>query len=42
MTFDEAEYPVASVPDDDAALPEVPLYDSERPYAENKTRTVRY
>jgi hypothetical protein len=36
------EYPVASVPDGDAALPEDPIYDSDRSYAENKMRIDRY
>jgi HPt (histidine-containing phosphotransfer) domain-containing protein len=36
------KYPVASVPDGDAALPEDPIYDSDRSYAENKMRIDRY
>ncbi|WP_455448187.1 hypothetical protein [Natrinema thermotolerans] len=38
----EVEYPVATVPEGEAALPEDPIYDSSRSYAENKARIDRY
>ncbi len=38
----ETEYPVATVPEGDAALPTDPIYDSSRSYAENKARIDRY
>lgn len=39
---DNTGYPVATVPDGDAALPEDPVYDSERSYIENKAQIDRY
>ncbi|AGB31710.1 hypothetical protein Natpe_1834 [Natrinema pellirubrum DSM 15624] len=36
------EYPIATVPDGEAALPEDSIYDSSRSYAENKARIDRY
>ncbi|WP_135823091.1 hypothetical protein [Halostella litorea] len=38
----DVEYPVASVPEGDAALPDDPIYDSERGYVANKARIDRY
>ncbi|AEH39525.1 hypothetical protein [Halopiger xanaduensis] len=38
----ETEFPVATVPDGDAPLPDDPIYDSSRSYVENKMRIDRY
>ena len=38
----ETEFPIATVPDGDAALPADPIYDSGRSYVENKARIDRY
>jgi len=38
----DTEFPMATVPEGDAALPEDPVYDSERSYVENKMRIDRY
>ncbi|ADB63927.1 hypothetical protein Htur_5039 (plasmid) [Haloterrigena turkmenica DSM 5511] len=38
----DTEFPVATVPKGDAALPDDPIYDSGRSYAENKMRIDRY
>ncbi len=38
----ETELPVATVPEGEAALPDDPIYDSGRLYAENKARIDRY
>ncbi|QCC57206.1 hypothetical protein [Natrinema thermotolerans] len=38
----EVEIPAATVPDGEAALPDDPIYDSRRTYAENKARIDRY
>lgn len=38
----DTEYPVATVPDGEAALPNDPIYDSSRSYAEKKARIDRY
>ena len=36
----DTEFPVATVPEGDAALPDDPIYDSSRSYAENKPKSI--
>ena len=38
----ETEFPMATVPEGDAVLPDNPIYDSSRSYVENKARIDRY